>query len=154
MEESTPPSRLYVASGIQANARVREHLQQLAQNRNSWNPSTIAGVDFNVYQTVAMKTAPDLSRLDALLSSALGLTGEAGEFADLIKKAVFHGHELNSAERGKLKKELGDILWYVALGCSALEVGMGVVAQENLNKLAKRYPEGFDPNRSINRGNL
>lgn len=142
-----------MASGIQTNARAREHLQQLAQDRNSWNPATIS-VDFNVYQKLALKTAPNFSRLDALLAGALGLAGESGEVADKVKKLVFQGHEFTSVERGKLKEELGDILWYVAITCAGLETGMGSVAQDNITKLAKRYPEGFDANRSINRGNL
>lgn len=103
----------------------------------------------NEYQDLAMRTAPkDISALDALLNTSLGLTGEAGEFADLIKKWKFQGHPF---EGGHLAKELGDILWYVAMGCQALNISMEEVMMLNIAKLQKRYPEGFDTERSQHR---
>ena len=72
--------------------------------------------------------------------NALGLTGEAGEVADMIKKSVFHRHELDTE---KLMKELGDVLWYVAAICSKLEWTLEDVMQMNIKKLMARYPDGY-----------
>ena len=103
----------------------------------------------NDYQQLAMRTAPkDISARDALVNASLGLTGEAGEFADLIKKWKFQGHPLEVAH---LEKELGDVLWYVTMGCQALNVSIEDVMVLNIAKLQKRYPEGFDTKRSQHR---
>lgn len=83
-----------------------------------------------------------------LLNGALGLTGEAGEVADQIKKYIFHGHDLN---RDDLIKEIGDVCWYVALLCDALEVDLEEVMRRNIDKLRNRYPEGFSEAASVNR---
>jgi NTP pyrophosphatase (non-canonical NTP hydrolase) len=106
-------------------------------------------MDANTYQELALRTAAALDARQRLLNAALGLCGEAGEFADTLKKAEFHGHELNTAE---LQKELGDVLWYAALACNALGVQMGDVMEANIAKLRQRYPEGFSAERSRNRG--
>lgn len=83
-----------------------------------------------------------------LLNGVLGLTGEAGEVADIVKKYVFHGHEL---DRKELIKELGDVCWYLALLCHALDVPLDVVMISNIEKLRNRYPKGFSESASINR---
>lgn len=83
-----------------------------------------------------------------LLNGALGLTGEAGEVADSIKKFIFHGHDLG---RDGLIKELGDVCWYLALLCHAIDVPLEEVMTLNIEKLKKRYPEGFSESASINR---
>lgn len=98
----------------------------------------------NDYQTQAARTADRCS----LLHAALGLTGEAGEFAELIKKFHYHGHSLDAT---KAIKELGDILWYVAYAATTLNVTLDDVAQRNLDKLRARYPDGFSAKASINR---
>lgn len=104
----------------------------------------------NDYQQLALRSeAPGRSRDERLLNAALGLCGEAGEWADTLKKHVFHAHPL---DRDALSKELGDILWYVALACDALELQMSDVMAENIEKLRQRYPEGFSSERSRNRG--
>ena len=98
------------------------------------------------YQTQAMRChVPDPIRLPAY---GLGLTGEAGEVADLIKKHIGHGHELDV---GKLKLELGDVLWYVTGLAQVLGLTLSEIAQANINKLERRYPAGWDPERSKNR---
>lgn len=103
-------------------------------------------MDVNLYQHLAMRTAnPECLSLSNV---GLGIAGEAGEVADLIKKHLHHGHEL---DRDKLIKELGDVAWYLALGCSVLKVDMKTVLWKNVEKLKKRYPEGFSSERSINR---
>lgn len=84
----------------------------------------------------------------ALLNAALGLAGESGEVVDHLKKNLFHKHPLDI---GKVKKELGDILWYIAEACFALGLDLEDVASTNIDKLLKRYPDGFSVERSINR---
>jgi NTP pyrophosphatase (non-canonical NTP hydrolase) len=79
----------------------------------------------------------------------LGITGEAGEVSDYIKKVLFHGHPM---DKTKLRKELGDALWYVQEGARAGGMTLEEIARENLDKLAARYPNGrFDPSHSQNR---
>lgn len=108
----------------------------------------------NKYQEHAMRTKPKdpkdnrIAALPMLVNAALGLCGESGEFADQLKKFAFQGHKLN---REHLEKELGDILWYVALACDALGTDMETVMMKNVIKLQSRYPDGFDPERSQNR---
>ena len=103
----------------------------------------------NEYQELALRTAtPNQDARTRLNVAALGLAGEAGEFVDQIKKHLFHGHELN---REHLAAELGDVLWYVAIGCEALGVQLDDVMEGNIAKLRRRYPEGFSAERSQNR---
>ena len=83
-----------------------------------------------------------------LFNGALGLPGEAGEVADLVKKYIFHGHDLN---RGELVKEIGDVCWYLALLCHAIDISLEEVMIANIEKLRNRYPEGFSESASINR---
>jgi NTP pyrophosphatase (non-canonical NTP hydrolase) len=109
-------------------------------------------IDFNKYQKDSSATSgafQDLYSDQARLAIAgLGLAGEAGEVVDYLKKVVGHGHKL---DRDKLVKELGDVLWYVAEICSAINADMSDVAQQNIDKLKDRYPDGFSSERSINR---
>lgn len=106
----------------------------------------------NQYNRDAMRTAPyGTSLRDELVVCGLGLTGEAGEVADHIKKVLFHGHPLDDVAKAKLVEELGDVLWYIARGALALGVTMDEIASGNVDKLAARYPEGFSPERSMNR---
>ena len=103
----------------------------------------------NEYQKLAMATLnPDLSRRDMLLNSVMGLCGESGEAIDIVKKWLAQGHEL---DREKLAKELGDIAWYLAETATALGLDLEDVFAANIEKLKKRYPEGFDAERSIHR---
>ena len=83
-----------------------------------------------------------------LLNGALGLTGEAGEVADLIKKHIFHGHDLTPEE---LVKELGDVCWYLALISHACGISIEHIMNENVEKLRKRYPDGFSVEKSLHR---
>jgi len=83
-----------------------------------------------------------------LIISALGLTGEAGEFANLVKKLTAHGHPISTET---LSAELGDVLWYLAEAASACGVDLESIARQNVAKLQKRSPEGFSQERSINR---
>ena len=105
----------------------------------------------NEYQKLAMTTLnPELSEKDVLINGVMGLCGESGEAIDIVKKWLAQGHEL---DRDKLKKELGDICWYVAETATALGFELEDVMAANIEKLRKRYPEGFAAERSINREN-
>lgn len=103
----------------------------------------------NEYQTLAMTTLnPELNKKDVLINGVMGLCGESGEAIDIVKKWLAQGHEL---DREKLAKELGDIAWYLAETATALELNLEDVLEANIEKLRKRYPEGFDTKRSIHR---
>lgn len=103
----------------------------------------------NEYQTESNRTARmDLPERERLATFALGLGGESGEVQDLIKKHLGHGHPL---DLDKVKKELGDVLWYVSALAGALGFTLEAVARENVAKLAKRYPQGFNTQDSLNR---
>ncbi len=103
----------------------------------------------NEYQKLAMVTKnPELKDRDLLINSVMGLCGESGEVIDLVKKHVSHGHPLN---REKLIDELGDVAWYLAECADAIGITLEEVLVHNIEKLKKRYPEGFSTERSINR---
>ena len=87
-----------------------------------------------------------------LLTAGVGLNAEGGEFLEIVKKIVFQGKEYNEDNREHMIIELGDVMWYVAQACMALEVSMDQVLETNVKKLEKRYPEGsFDIYFSENR---
>ena len=96
--------------------------------------------EFATYQTLALRTAAPMDATDDLMHAALGLSGEAGEFADCIKKHWVYGQRLDKANA---IEELGDLLWYIALACNALDVQLADVAAMNIEKLRKRYPARY-----------
>ena len=103
----------------------------------------------NEYQKLAMTTLnSELSEKDVLINGVMGLCGESGEAIDIVKKWLAQGHEL---DREKLAKELGDICWYLAETATALGLNLEDIMAANIEKLKKRYPEGFDSKRSLNR---
>ena len=85
------------------------------------------------------------------MTSAIGMLAESGEFAEVMKKILFQGKEMNEENRFHMKRELGDVLWYWIQGCIALGYTPEEVMQENIKKLEKRYPNGFEVARSENR---
>ncbi len=89
---------------------------------------------------------PELSKKDILINSVMGLCGESGEAIDIVKKWLAQGHEL---DKERLAKELGDIAWYLAEAATALDVSLEQILQANIDKLKKRYPDGFDSQRSM-----
>jgi len=106
-------------------------------------------MDLDEYQELALRTAGHHeSERKVLIYTALGLTGESGEVAEIIKKAFFHGHPL---DREALHKELGDVLWYLAVMADGLGFSLDEIASANVAKLRARYPEGFSEQRSIHR---
>ena len=103
----------------------------------------------NEYQKLAMKTLnPELSEKDVLINGVMGLCGESGEAIDIVKKWLAQGHEL---DKEKLAKDLGDICWYLAETATALGYSLEDIMSANIEKLRKRYPDGFDSERSIHR---
>ena len=86
----------------------------------------------------------------AVLNACLGLSGEVGEFNDMIKKWIFHEKDLDEEH---LKKELGDIMWYIAMMCHAFRWDLDEIMEMNIDKLKARYPNGFDTDRANNRKN-
>lgn len=96
------------------------------------------------YQAAARRT----SASSPLSVYALGLAGEAGEVCDLVKKYIGYGHP---PDDDKLQAELGDVLWYIAALSTWCGVSLSDIASRNLDKLAKRYPNGFTPEASLNR---
>jgi len=105
-------------------------------------------VKANEYQKLALRTANSNNSNDLLMNGILGLCGETGEVSDHIKKHVFQGHELN---KDKLVNELGDVCWYIAILAKSLNVDLETVMEKNVEKLKKRYPDGFKVMDSINR---
>jgi len=100
----------------------------------------------NGYQGSALRTA-NKKCLD-LNNVGLGITGEAGECADIIKKHMFHGHPL---DKEALAKELGDVCWYIAVTAHLIGYELEDIMELNIYKLNTRYPQGFDEQKSINR---
>lgn len=101
------------------------------------------------YQVLASRTSKaGQQQQDRITNAALGAAGEAGELANKWKKMLFHGHEF---DRDALIDEMGDVLWYLAEMSSAVGVNFTEVAQRNVEKLTRRYPEGFSEQCSINR---
>ena len=103
----------------------------------------------NEYQKLALITAnPNLNEKDMLINGVMGLCGEAGEAIDLVKKHLAQGHAL---DKEHLAKELGDVAWYLAETAAAIGYSLEDVFQMNIDKLKKRYPEGFEAQKSIAR---
>lgn len=102
------------------------------------------------YQQAAMRTASGMNygQYGAIMNMALGICGEGGEVADLVKKAAFQGHDL---DREHVAKELGDCFWYLAVGAEAIGYTLEEIGQMNMAKLEARYPNGFEVERSLHR---
>ena len=118
-------------------------------------------VDFDKYQNFVDAVTSDASKdflalsdrmvqldekganIERLLTASVGINAEGGEFLEIVKKMVFQGKSWNDETRTHLIKELGDTMWYVAQACIALDVSFDEVIQTNIDKLMKRYPDGF-----------
>lgn len=102
----------------------------------------------NTYQQLAARTINHALDRDEMINHAVfGLSGEVGEISSLFQK-VYQGHELNESD---LRKEIGDVAWMLAELCTAYGWDMEQVYIENIEKLRKRFPKGFDPERSLHR---
>ena len=103
----------------------------------------------NDYQKLAMRTLnPDLSDKDILINGVMGLCGESGEAIDIVKRHLAQGHDL---DKEHLASELGDIAWYLAETATVLGYNLEDILQMNIDKLKKRYPEGFETEKSLHR---
>lgn len=101
------------------------------------------------YQYMAQRTTDhSLSKSEHFKMGALGLIGETGEVVDLLKKHLYHKHPL---DKPRLTRELGDVMWYLAEIAATAGLDLEIIGLENIEKLKKRYPEGFDTNLSLHR---
>ncbi len=106
-------------------------------------------MEINEYQKLAMMTLnPKIEKDRIIINAVMGLSAESGEATDLVKKHLFQGHGLDKDE---MIEELGDIAWYLAEAATALDIELDEVFKTNIEKLKKRFPQGFDPDRSMNR---
>ncbi len=106
-------------------------------------------MEINTYQTLALQSLnKELKKDDVLINSVMGLCGESGEAIDIVKKWFAQGHPL---DKEHLREELGDIAWYLAEAAFALDMDLEDILKANLEKLAKRYPKGFDKEASLKR---
>ena len=106
--------------------------------------------DIDIYQKNALRTCSTPMEHDMLMQGLMGLCGEAGECIDIYKKCLFQGHEL---DRAHLAEELGDVAWYLAVAARGAGYNLSDIFNMNITKLRKRYPDGFDANKSVNREN-
>ena len=105
----------------------------------------------NEYQAEAMRTASGVTAAsdeNLMLNGAMGLNGEAGEVIDILKKYMFQGHKLDTEH---IAKELGDCLWYIAVCAKGAGYTLDEIAEMNKAKLRKRYPNGFESDKSLHR---
>lgn len=115
----------------------------------------------NEYQKLAMRTNDglsterlegyifdDLINIGGILNGCLGLSGETGELLDMVKKWVFHNKPF---DEDHAKKELGDVMWYVAMIAESMGWQLDEIMQMNVDKLKARFPDGFDVERSLHR---
>ena len=128
-----------------ANCVVRRSLRCIQKLKNE---RRMTG---NKYQMECMKFASPTSTAttdNLLIQGMMGMNGEAGEAIDIVKKAMFHGHEL---DKEHLAKELGDVMWYVATAAMAIGYDLDDIMQMNIDKLTARYGEKFDTDKSLHR---
>ncbi|MGN0971515.1 MAG: MazG nucleotide pyrophosphohydrolase domain-containing protein [Aristaeellaceae bacterium] len=131
---------------VDTNGSLEDALVVIRQAIGDMEANTM---DVNEYHREAMTLLrPELTKQDALVNAVMGLCGESGETVDLVKKHLFQGHPL---DRDKLIKELGDVAWYLAEAATALDVPLSAILQGNLDKLHRRYPDGFTVERSLHR---
>ena len=133
----------YAIRAVMSVAQYSDMQDELARecNRNQAEDS------INEYQRLAARTLCDGGYAN-YANMGMGIAGEAGEVCDYLKKVVFHGHTL---DKGKLAEELGDCQWYIAGLATLADIPMSDICRGNVDKLRERYPEGFDPKRSIDR---
>ena len=88
---------------------------------------------------------------ERVLTAAIGISAEGGEFAEIVKKCIFQGKPMDDEAQYHMKRELGDIMWYIAQACIALGISLEDVLDTNIQKLEARYPDGFEAFRSEHR---
>ena len=110
---------------------------------NATGPLTL-----NDYQRMARRTAGAKRKSDKMEEALFGLSGEVGELCDHYKKYMHQGHDI---DYDHMAEEAGDVLWYLAEIADAMGLTLEEIALRHIDKLRKRYPNGFDPERSIHR---
>ncbi len=154
-------------NGVLEATQLMSEAKNEEQVRNEAAVLQIASIllmdELNDYQEATLRTWNNKTDFGGRVSNAaLGLTGEAGEVADIVKKAMYHGHGFQPAhcpgeENGntyKLALELGDIMYYVSIMAHELGYTLQDIAEMNIEKLAKRYPDGFSPEASQRRADV
>lgn len=111
-------------------------------------PAATDPLTMNGYQRMARRTAGTKRKSDKMEEALFGLAGEVGELCDHYKKHKHQGHDI---DYDHMAEEAGDVLWYLAEIADALGLTLEDIARRNIDKLRKRYPDGFDPERSRNR---
>ena len=107
--------------------------------------------DYSAFDKRTYEITKDIP-VERLLTAALGICAEGGEFTEVVKKIVFQGKPVNEENIFHMKRELGDICWYLAQACMALDTSFDEVIEMNVDKLKARYPGGeFDVHYSENR---
>ena len=108
--------------------------------------------DFELFADRLVELDRKGANIERLTPAAVGMSAESGEFMEIVKKMVFQGKPWDEHNRKHLIIELGDVMWYVAQACMALDISFEEVIEGNIKKLEKRYPGGsFDINDSENR---
>lgn len=105
-------------------------------------------MNFTEYQKFAQRTSNTKNYRDKINNGVMGLNGEAGECIDIVKKWTYQGHSLDV---DNFIEELGDVLWYIAECATGLGYNLDDIATRNIDKLKKRYPKGFDSEKSMHR---
>jgi NTP pyrophosphatase (non-canonical NTP hydrolase) len=109
-------------------------------------------MNLSEYQKLAIRTIDNKKPKKTRISEfALALCEEAGESASVLKKVLYHDHPWTAEKEEKLIGELGDVMWHVAALAHEYSIPLSVIADYNIDKLKKRYPEGFSTERSVNR---
>ena len=107
--------------------------------------------DYSAFDKRTYELTKDIP-VERLLTAALGICAEGGEFTEVVKKILFQGKPVNEENIFHMKRELGDICWYLAQACMALDTSFDEVIEMNVDKLKARYPGGeFDVHYSENR---
>ena len=119
------------------------------RRKQVYSTGVLIDMKLSEYQRRASRTIPKDQEVSSLLTNfCMGLSGEGGELIDHFKKVLFHGHNL---DKEYVEKELGDLLWYIAAISSTLKLDLSVIGDINIDKLERRYPDGFSQQKSQNR---
>ena len=109
-------------------------------------------LDYPVMSARLSELEANGANVTQMMTAAFGLSAEAGEFTEVVKKIIFQGKPVTEENMFHLKRELGDIMWYVAQACIGMNISIDEILQMNVDKLADRYPDGsFDVHYSENR---
>jgi len=125
---------------------AKEHYEKMAVSLNEQHAEQYCSEQ--EYVGEVLRTCVAIGFDERLLLGVMGLAGESGEVVDLAKKARFQGHSIDT---NKVKDELGDVMWYLGLLCHTFGFSLQEIRQANVAKMHRRYPNGFEVERSINR---